>query len=56
MYEMSQTREIKHWKTYWIDVDALQWHLNETDTPHDTPTINIHGNLLFTVKMKVYVY
>ena len=57
MYEMSQKWEIKHCETYWMDVDALQWYLNENDTPPMTPpTINIHVNLLFIVEMEVYVY
>ena len=40
-----------------MDVDALQWYLNENDTPPITPpTTNIHQNLLFIVEMKMYVY
>ena len=57
MYEMSQKWEIKHCETYWMDVDALQWYLNENDTPHMTPpTINFHVNLIFIVEMEMYVY
>ena len=53
---MSQKWEIKHCETYCMDVDVLQWYLNENDTlPMTPPTINIHLNL-FIVEMEVYVY
>ena len=40
-----------------MDVDALQWYLNENDTPPwHPPTTNIHQNLLFIVEMEMYVY